>query len=87
MPFPDMLHDEIKGMTAHPDGKEYIILIDSKLNTADRLHTLKHELSHILLGHHDQEARPLEEIEKEADAHAAAMTEDELAKLMAYERR
>lgn len=87
VPFPDMLHNSIKGMATRRDGKTCTIVIDSRLNAADRLHALKHELSHIFLDHHHQEARALKEIEAEAEAHEAAMTEDEFDQLMSYERR
>lgn len=81
--FPDALKGSVRGFTS-TRGKSYIIMIDSDLGDPERKKTLKHELSHILLGHFEDQDRSVDELEREAIDHAEAMTDDELDQLLRY---
>lgn len=63
----------------------YIIAINNALTDDEEIRTLKHELVHILLNHHNQPDRDLEEIEREADLYADQMTDKEFSELMTYQ--
>lgn len=63
----------------------YIIAVNDELTEDEEIRTLKHELSHILLDHHNQFDRDLEEIENEADRYADQMTDEEFSELMTYQ--
>jgi Zn-dependent peptidase ImmA (M78 family) len=58
------------------------VLIDSTLSEAEQKKTLKHELAHIILNHFELDDRDIEEIEAEADAKAAIMTDAEMEALV-----
>lgn len=79
--FPEPLSGSVRGMT-QLRGDLYIVLVDALLDDSERKETLKHELSHIVLGHFLDDQRSVEELEAEADSHAAVMTDDELIRLM-----
>lgn len=81
--FPEPLKGSIVGLAGRK-GNSYTVLIDESLGDSERKETLKHELSHILLGHLDDDKKPEEQIEREADQYAAAMTDDEFEQLMKY---
>ena len=79
--------DAIGGVTRY-DVKtgRYTVAINNQTTDDDQIRTLKHELSHILLGHFlDDEDRDIREIEKEADDYADQMTDDEFSDLMTYQ--
>lgn len=75
-PFPAALRGIVRGVSS-ADGA---ILIDSTLSAADQDKTLRHELAHLILGHHNREWDAA--IEAEADAMAAKFTADQLLKMM-----
>lgn len=81
--FPDALRGVVRGLTSFR-GDLYIILIDACLSDSEREKTLKHELSHILLGHFIDDQKSVEEMEREADQHADMMTENEFNMLRGY---
>lgn len=81
--FPDALRGIVRGFTSFR-GKMYVILIDACLSDSEREKTLKHELSHILLGHFIDERKSVEEMEREADRYANVMTDDEFNMLRGY---
>ena len=88
IPFADTIHGIVKGMSCRPEGQDiFTIIIDSRLTESDQAHQLKHELAHLVLGHHEHPERDLKQIEREAEAHAAAMTDEEFNNLRSYERR
>ena len=80
--FPDPISGYITGITKKKKD-HYTIMIDSTLSEDHRDQTLKHELSHIVLGHFDND-RSIEDCELEADQHADKMTKEEFADLMTY---
>ena len=80
-PFPEPLRGIVRALTSL-QGNLYTILIDALLDDSERKEAIKHELSHIVLGHFLDDQRSVEELEAEADAHAAVMTDDELIRLM-----
>lgn len=64
----------------------FLIAINNQETDDDLIRILKHELSHIALGHFDDDrTESLEEIEKEADLYADQMTDDEFSELMTYQ--
>ena len=81
--------DALGGVTMCKNGK-YIIMINKIKPAEEQIRTIKHELSHILLGHFgDRRTKDdqtyldnLAEIEEEADRYADQMTDEELAQLM-----
>lgn len=77
IPFPPEIQGVIRGMVAG-DGT---IVIDSTRDAATRDHTLRHELAHLVLAHHDADA-PLMQIEREADAMAARYSVKQLETLL-----
>lgn len=79
--FPEPLRGVVRGLTSLK-GDLYTILIDALLSDPERKETVKHELSHIVLGHLLEDQRSVEDLEREADAYAAAMTEEELIQLI-----
>ena len=80
--FPAALRGVVRGLTSLR-GNLYTVLIDALLDDPERKETLKHELSHVVLGHLLEDQRSVEDLEREADAYAAAMTDDELQQLIA----
>ena len=80
--FPAALRGVVRGLTSLR-GNLYTVLIDALLDDPERKETLKHELAHIVLGHLLDDQRSVEDLEREADAYAAAMTEEELQQLIA----
>lgn len=81
-PFPAELHGEICGMVGGKPGGMLTVLIDSTLSDEEQKRTLKHELAHIFLEHLNQEDRTYKDVEAEADAAAARMTDTELEALL-----
>lgn len=78
--------ESINGATQYDVKKgSFLIAINADLTEDEKIRTLKHELSHILLGHIDALDRDLREIENEADRYADLMTEDEFSDLMTYQ--
>lgn len=82
-PFPARVKGYISGATQYRAGR-YIVLIDSNLDDVQREKALRHELSHILLGHFTDDQKGWEEIEREADQYADAMTDEEFYMLRGY---
>lgn len=82
-PFPAAVKGNVFGVTCYQSGR-YVVLIDRDLDAIQREKTLRHELSHILLGHFTDDQKSLEEMEREADQHADAMTDDEFNMLRGY---
>lgn len=81
-PFPPEVHGLIGGVTGGKPGGMLTVLIDSTLPEDEQKKTLKHELAHIFLNHFDQDERDIEDIEAEADATAASMTDAEMERLL-----
>jgi len=81
-PFPADVHGIIGGVTGGKPGGMLTVLIDSTLSEAEQKKTLKHELAHIILNHFELDDRDIEEIEAEADAKAAIMTDAEMEALV-----
>ena len=87
--FPPGLHGIIcGGVERRKNG--YIILIDSLLTDEEKDHTLRHELSHIILNHFEDVPEDAdhgffcrsETQEAEAEEYANSMTDAELESLM-----
>ena len=77
IPFPPEIRGIFRGMvTGNGD-----IVIDSTRDAATQDHTLRHELAHLVLSHHDAGA-PLQEIEREADAMAARYSVKQLETML-----
>ncbi len=68
-PLPEELHD-IKGMSTMDGPGIWTILINSTQAGIVQRHALGHELAHVLLGHFEKPEREIDELEREADAHA-----------------
>lgn len=81
-PFPPEFHGQIGGVTGGKPGGRLTVLIDSLLSEKEQKKTLKHELAHIILNHFELDDRDIEEIEAEADAKAAIMTDAEMEALV-----
>ena len=62
----------------------FLIAINNQEPDDELIQILKHELSHIALGHFDDN-RDIKEIEKEAEDYADQMTDDEFSELMTYQ--
>lgn len=86
-PMPDEIKGKIPGVTGYdPVKNRYLILIDCELEEAKKRWTLKHELSHILLGHFSDDRtessqaylKNIQEVEAEANEYADRMTDHEL---------
>ena len=60
-----------------------LILIDSNRDEQTQRRTLRHELGHLMLGHLDNDVDPVDVLEREADAYADRLTDDELSALLA----
>jgi len=87
-PFPEEIRGIVRGVAEYDVKRgRFLIVIDEALDDAERLFALKHELSHILLGHHDQTDRDLAILEDEADRNADQMTDAEFSRLMTYQIR
>lgn len=89
--LPEQIRGKMFGWTMHDQGR-YIVFIDKTLNELARRDALRHELSHIILGHltdtrvsTDQDyLENFDSVEAEACEYAASMTDDELAQLMTF---
>lgn len=88
-PFPTELHGKIGGVTGGKPGGVLVVMIDNTLPEAEQKKTLKHELSHIVLGHLEDDRtdrknylKNVMELEAEADAKADSMTDEELNALL-----
>lgn len=86
--FPAECEGMIIGVTREDKAGSYTVAIDSGQDEDTQAFALKHELSHIYLGHFDpNNEKPITEIEQEADEHAAQMTEEELDYLLTFCRK
>lgn len=71
----------------------YGIMINSNRTEAEQIRALKHELSHLVLGHltddrtdtTDIYLKNLDDVEREADDYADQMTDEEFSELMTYQ--
>lgn len=81
-PFPANIRGIIRGITGGEPGGMLTVLIDSTLSETEQRKTLKHELAHIVLNHFELDDRDIKEIEAEADAKAAIMTDAEMEALV-----
>lgn len=81
--FPASVKGYVFGATGYQSGR-YVVLIDRDLDDVQREKALRHELSHILLGHFTDDQKSLEEIEREAEQYADAMTDEEFYMLRGY---
>lgn len=89
--MPDQIRGKMFGWTMYDQGR-YFVFIDKALDELARRDALRHELSHIVLGHltdtrvsTDQEYLDnFDSVEAEACEYAARMTDDELDQLMAH---
>lgn len=90
--FPEALKGKIPGFTAKGRDGKLAIMIDEDLPEAEKNLVLRHELSHIALGHLDDDRTKnnhsylanLAELEDEADQYADRMTDEEFTNLMKY---
>ena len=90
--FPEVLKGKIPGFTAKGHDGELTIMIDEDLTDAEKNLVLRHELSHIALGHLNDDRTKndhsyltnLTELENEADQYADRMTDEEFTNLMKY---
>lgn len=65
--FLPSLPDGIHGINRKTDTG-YIIAVNARMPIEQQAKTLRHEIAHITLGHFEQTARPLDDIEAEAAA-------------------
>ena len=91
-PFPEEIQGLIPGFTGHRED-DYTVFIDSTQTEEKQDLTLRHELSHLWLGHLDEDKRTetsqayldnIDEIEAEANNYADQMTDEELSYLMTF---
>lgn len=86
--FPAGCEGMVYGITGVDNEGNYTVAIDSAQDEETQKFALKHELSHIHLGHFDPDnKKPISEIEQEADKHAEQMTEEELNFLLTFCRK
>ena len=92
--FPESVRGSVKGITGMNPGDDfYIVIIDKDLSEDQKDRTLKHELSHIALGHFESNRtescsdylRNIEAIEEETDNYADQMTDEEYSRLMSFQ--
>lgn len=91
VPFPEELRGSVRG-AVKKCKTGYLILMDESLTEDQYKQTLKHELSHIILGHFeisetettDEYLRNIEWIEAETDRYADQMTDEDLERLMLW---
>lgn len=91
VPFPKEIQGTVRG-AVKKCKTGYLILMDKSLTKDQYKQTLKHELSHIILGHFeisetettDNYLQNIKWIEAETDSYADQMTDNELADLMKY---
>lgn len=87
VPFPEQIRGIIRGAVQCKQNS-YLVLIDSSLTDEQQSFSLKHELSHILLGHFDYDSESylanIEKVEAEANQYAEQMTDDEFQYIMSY---
>lgn len=86
--------DTLDGATVYESGR-YVVMINKEKPYNEQQLTIKHELSHILLGHFQNERAKDEEfylknyenldIENDANRYADQMTDDEFSELMKYQ--
>lgn len=89
--FPEEIQGIIPGLT-QCKGDHCTVLIDNSQSEEIQRKTLRHELSHIRLGHFDEDRtesdqaylRNIQSIEAEADLYADQMSEEELSYLMTF---
>lgn len=84
--FPEPLRGSVFGLTSRGNNS-YTVLVDASLSDSKRKETLKHELSHILLGHLEDDKKPVDVIEREAEQYAATMTDEDLERLIQYGKK
>ena len=90
-PFPDYMHDHFGGFATYAGGR-YRILIDNRQPEELQLRALKHEYSHIMLGHlftaaPEYPSPEFDAQEAAADAYADAMTEAEFSALLSMSEK
>ena len=61
----------IEGFVTELRAGRYVVCLNSRLPAEERERVLRHELAHVRLGHFDQDNRPGQELEQEADILAA----------------
>lgn len=82
-PFPAEAQGVIFGFISS-EGRVPRIMIDSTRDEQTQRKALRHEIAHLMLGHVDNLGAALGELEAEADAAAANMTEAELEALLQW---
>lgn len=80
--FPEVIQGEVFGATQYK-GDHYTVTIDSSQSEEIQRQTLKHELSHIKLGHFESDM-DIRAVEAEADLYADQMSDEELSYLMTF---
>jgi Predicted Zn peptidase len=89
--MPDEIRGKMFGCTTYDQGR-YFVFIDKDLDEQARRDALRHELSHIILGHLTDPRTTndhvylenFDSVEAEACEYAARMTDEELDQLMTY---
>ena len=79
--FPKETQGNVFGFTFE-NKSSFVVMIDSTQSTERQKKTLKHEVAHIILGHFEQEDRPIQDIETEASEKAATMTDADLEMIL-----
>ena len=83
LPFPKEIQGKLFGFIFQEIKKDrYEILIDNTRPRDQQKISLKHEFAHLLMNHFFQLDKPIDEIEKEAEAKAQQMTDEELQVLL-----
>jgi Zn-dependent peptidase ImmA (M78 family) len=82
-PFPAEAQGVIFGFISSA-GRVPRIMIDSTRDEQTQRKALRHELAHLMLGHVDNLNADLGELEAEADAAAANMTEEDIKALLQW---
>lgn len=83
LPFPNDIQGQVFGCICHEVKKDiYAIMIDNTRPEDQQKISLKHEFAHLLMNHFFQLDKPIDEIEKEAEAKAQQMTDEELQVLL-----
>lgn len=82
-PFPPEAQGVIFGVISCA-GRVPRIIIDSTRDDQTQQKALRHELAHLMLGHADRQEEDLQQLEDEADAAAANMTEATLEALLQW---
>ena len=91
--FPEVLHGAAHAFTVVDAKGHCVIFVDQDLDELTKHHAIKHELSHIVLGHFEDDRTKdnrtyldnIDEIEREANDYADQMSEEVFADLMTYQ--